>query len=298
MPKALHKKEWRNIKDIEKCDDGFKYQLEGVDGKVYHRDIDDFDLSKEDTHEIVNPDGSITRGPGKEPLRKPLKKSLAERWQLLKAAISHEKAFMDMVDHDEADKEPGGSNEADRGNQPQQDAQSSDNDEAPQGDEAVKTQIPDPDEEDDSDAIGDINPGVMGKDTSPDTDAEKNGADEEGGEPDSSYDEAKLIEMLRSEGYSDPEIAHIVHGHVPGDQSSEVKAATLEQQRDQEKHDHHMDRLKGQTDIQTDHARRMADLEYEHAKREKELRIKHLEEELKTKLEHLKNKGRTDGKAD
>lgn len=277
MPQILYKKRWMDVKGIEKCDDGYAYQVDGVDGKVYHRDVDDIRLSKEETHEIVNPDGSITRGPGKEPLRKPLKKSLIDRWELLKAEISHESAFMNVEDDDQADQAP-----------------------EQQDEDQTNAPIEDPDAEDQSDAVqlpadGSGEEGTVLDD---DADASKDQTDTADTEQGDSYDEEKLIDMLRQEGYSEAEIAHVVHGHVPGSQDPEAKAMDAEQSRDQEKHDHHMDRLKNQTDIQTDHAKRMADLEYEHAKKEKELRIKHLEEELKTKLEHLKNKGKADGKAD
>lgn len=266
MPRALHKNKWRTIKGIEKGDDGFTYQLNGVDGKVYSKDIKDLDLSKEEQHVVLNPDGSMIRGPGKEPLRKPLKKSIFERWELLKAQISHEMAFMPMTQEEQ--------------------------DTPDQADQASQQPIEDPDADDKSDAVDTSSLVSGGYD---DADAQEASPDEDG--QTESYDEERLIDLLRQEGYSDAEIAHIVHGHVPGGEDHEAKAMNLDQMREQEKHDHHMDRMKDHTDIQTDHAKRMADLEYEHAKKEKELRIKHLEEELKTKLEHLKNKGKIDGKA-
>jgi hypothetical protein len=290
MPKALHKNKWRDVKGIEKCEDGFTYQLDGVEGKVYHREIDDLDISKEDTHEITNPDGSITRGPGKEPLRKPLKKSLIERWELLKAQISHEMAFMPMREQDEDNKG------AAAGGQVPDDADTAQDPSGQEIDEGAQQPIEDPDAEDQSDAVDvsslqrDQGANANSQEVAPDQDETDQNTDE--------YDEEKLIDLLRQEGYSDSEIAHIVHGHVPGGGDHEARAMDLDQQREQEKHDHHMDRIKGHTDVQTEHAKRMADLEYEHAKKEKDLRIRHLEEELKTKLEHLKNKGKNDGKAD
>jgi hypothetical protein len=287
MPKALHKNKWRKIHSIEKCDDGYSYQLDGVEGKVYHKDIEDLDLSK---YEIVNPDGSITRGPGKEPLRKPMKKSLLERWELLKAQISHEMAFMPMREDDEEQEQspsPEDTQDPTPGN--------ADQAQAPVGEAVEQTRQPieDPDAQDASDAV-DVSSLQGGAEA--DAGADETQAPQES-EEDHAYDEEKLIELLRQDGYSDAEIAHIIHGHVPGGDHEE-RAMNLEQIREQEKHDHHMDRLKGQTDTQQDHAKRMADLEYDHAKKEKELRLKHLEEELKVKLENLKNKGKVDGKAD
>jgi hypothetical protein len=284
MPQILHKNKWLNVKDIEKCDDGYAYQVDGVDGKVYSRDVKDMRLSKEETHEITNPDGSITRGPGKEPLRKPLKKSILDRWELLKAEINHKNAFLDAVDEDDGQGEP----PPPQGEPPPQDQP------PPQGEQS---QIEDPDAQDQSDAVPSEQ--VQGSgDSAPADDTDGAEGNPVQGEEGGAYDEEKLVDMLRQEGYSDSEIAYVVHGHVPGSQRPEARAADIENQREQEKHNHHMDRVKSQSDIQTDHAKRMADLEYEHAKHEKALRLKHLEEELKTKLEHLKNKGKTDGKAD
>lgn len=310
MPRALHNKKWRKVLSMEKCEGGFAYQLEGVDGKVYHSDVDDLDLSKEEQHEIINPDGSITRGPGKEPLRKPLKKSTLERWELLKARVSHELAFGPATE-DEQDEQhdqqqdtaqapndvPGGDNVPDDVDT----AEAADGQEVGQGDAASQI-IEDPDAEDGSDAvdISSLKRGEEGKgkedeeDMGDDVDAQA--AEGGGGQDDESYDEEKLIDLLRQEGYSDSEIAYIVHSHAPA-VDHEARAMDLDQQREQEKHNHHMGRMKDQADIQSDHAKRMADLEYEHAKKEKELRAKHLEEELKIKLEQLRNKGKTDGKA-
>lgn len=309
MPKALHKNKWRNISSIEKCDNGFNYQLEGISGKVYHDSIEDLDLSKQEQHEIVNPDGSITRGPGKEPLRKPLRKSISQRWKLLKAQISHEMAFMPAVEDEDEHKDkqlPTGDEpvpEQAGGDQVTDDdntAKATGGQEIDQ--DSTAQSIEDPDAEDNSDAV-DIS-SLSNKEgegekyetnVGDDVDAEEAEGDE--GQDVDSYDEEKLIELLRQDGYSDSEIAYIIHSHAPNGGSHEARAFDIDQQREQEKHDHHMDRMKGQTSVQADHAQRMADLEYEHAKKEKELRIKHLEEELKTKLQHLKNKGREDGKA-
>lgn len=285
MPKALHKNKWRKISDIEKCEDGFKYQLEGIEGKVYAKDIDDLKMSKAEMHEITNPDGSITRGPGKEPLMKPMKKSIHERWALIKAMISHEQAFMPMEDQ-EQDQEP------------QQDQ-----------DQPMQSSIQDPDAEDKSDAVdisqlGEQDGLVSGGDNDDgqqlQDDSAQDGAgvaqDSGGSEVDQEADstpigEEELIQLLEQEGYSPAEIAHIVHGHTPV-QDPTAQQMDLEQAREQEKHDHKMDHSRSESDIKLDHTKRMADLEHEHAKREKELRLKYLEEELKTKVENLKNKSK------
>ena len=308
MPQVRYNKKWHDVKGIEKCDEGFNYQLDGIEGKVYSRDVEDVRMKKEETHEIVNPDGSIVRGPGKEPLRKPMKKSLQERWELLKAQISHSDAFMSM--EDEGDEDQQQAQDPTQQDPAQQDPTQQDPTQQDLA-QALAAQIQDPDAQDPSDAVdvsqlegaGDVVPtGDEDGRQDPDDDAQDDSGQPEGGEGAevdeaadsntlSEYDEEKLIELLRQEGYSDPEIAHIVHGHVPGQQAPEAKAMDVEQQREQEKHEHHMDRTKSDSDIKLEHARRMADLEHDHAKREKEIRLKYLEEELKARIENVKNKG-------
>lgn len=284
MPKALHKKKWHNISDIEKCEDGFRYQLEGIDGKVYAKDIDDVKMSKAEMHEIKNPDGSITRGPGKEPLMKPMKKSIHERWEMIKAMISHEQAFMPMEDQDEDQ-------------QPQEDQ-----------DQPTQAGIKGPDVDDASDAVDASQLGGQdglvsgGSDDGQQLqgDAVQDGAgvaqDSGGSEVDQDagsdlLGEEELAQLLEQEGYSPAEIAHIVHGHTPV-QDPAAQQMDLEQAREQEKHDHKMDHSRSESDLKLDHAKRMADLEHDHAKREKEMRLKYLEEELKAKVENLKNRSK------
>ena len=287
MPKARYKNKWHNIAGIEKCEDGFQYQLEGIDGKVYHKHIDDLKMSKEEMTEIKNPDGSITRLPGKEPLMKPIRKSLQERWSLIKAMINHEQAFMPMEDTQDEQQQ----------------------DEQQQDDQATQSPISDPDAEDKSDAVDTSRLGVQdglvsgrdGNDGQQVQDADvQDGAgvaeDSSGSKVDknadsSSLDEEELVRLLEQEGYSPAEIAHIVHGHTPTvDRESQLM--DLEQSREQEKHDHKMDHNRSENSIKLEHAKRMADLEHDHAKREKEMRLKYLEEELKAKLENLKSKGK------
>jgi len=212
--------------------------------------------------EIKNPDGSISRYPGKEPLIKPkkdLSKTILERWELIKAALNHEDSFLPMISRQAV---------VDMNKTPEQDAKEQVPAQQEQESQEDKPQEDKPQEEQPQ---------------------EEQGSDSQ----DPEYDEQKLIEMLQQEGYSDQEIAHIVHGHVPSQPSPEELKNIEQHQKLSHKDDLHdvtIDHQKANHDIELDHKKRMLDLEREHAKKEKEMRLKHLEEELKTKLEHLKNK--------
>jgi len=204
--------------------------------------------------EVKNPDGSISRYPGKEPLIKPKKdlhKSIIERWALIKAALNHEESFLPMITKQAI---------MDMNKSPEKDAS-----------EQAQPEQQDDQQEDD----------------------QQQAQPEQQDDQQEEYDENKLIELLKQEGYSDSEIAHIVKGHVPSQPSPEELKTIEQQQKLSHKDDMHgltVDHEKTNHDIELEHKKRMLDLEHEHAKREKELRIKHLEEELKAKLEQLKNK--------
>jgi hypothetical protein len=213
--------------------------------------------------EVKNPDGSISRYPGKEPLIKPKKdlhKSIIERWALIKAALNHEESFLPMITRQaimDMNKSP--EKDAEEQVQPEQQEQSNEQQTAAQQDSQQQEQQIDQSQDDQQEE----------------------------------YDENKLIELLKQEGYSDSEIAHIVKGHVPSQPSPEELNAIQQQQKISHKDDMHgltVDHQKSSHDLELDHKKRMLDLEHDHAKKEKELRIKHLEEELKTKLDQLKNK--------
>ena len=136
----------------------------------------------------------------------------------------------------------------------------------------------------------------------------------------------RLIEALKEEGYSDLEIAHIVHGYTPPqvdpvDQAKietykakaeaersaamrdkgikETEAQVGSQIRLQEAHadaDHKQKineielrdlmRQKESTKIKNEHTKRLLDLEYEHQKKLKELEVKYKEEELALRLQN------------
>ena len=107
---ALHKNKWYPIKDITKSEDLIQYQLDGVDGKVYAKDISDVkaDDVKIAKGEVTNADGSVTHFEGKERLAKPLSKgiNLLDKWSLIKAKLDNQTNFksMDVFSDDQQDK--------------------------------------------------------------------------------------------------------------------------------------------------------------------------------------------------
>ncbi len=215
----------------------------------------------------VSPDGKITRDVGAEPLdkqpqRSGVSKSLSERWDLIKAKVNADKAFMSMddataededKDEEQAPPEGGGDSQPppemmQQIEQAAQQQQSGDQ-EQPQGQ---------PDQE----------------------------------QPQGQPSPEELAQMMKEEGYSDSEIAHILHGHVPPIPTAEDHEAVNErmdgeqdrmlQQREADLKHSHMQRLH---DIEA--KRKEAelasvdpDMEKEHSRRLKDLEAKKKEAEL------------------
>jgi hypothetical protein len=289
-------KKWHDVKNVAKCDDLIEYQLEGIDGKIYHKNIYDLRDSPETKDmpknikeiskgEEINDDGSITRFPGKEQLIKPkaseklssMNKSIKDKWELLKAKMNHETAFKNMDifnDADQADQ----ADQAEPDQKPDQPSEQSVNDvntqdngnkpDAQQSDEQLR-QLPE------------------GAEIQPSANISASEEDEN----QESMNEEQLIEALKELGYSDPEIAHIVHGHVPkvpGDEEQDYEAHKQNLSQDQEGHSQTIDHRGEEHEVDLEHKKKMQDLDFEYAKREKEIKIQHLEEELALKRAKIK----------
>ena len=203
--------------------------------KEEHKDkMDKFEAERVE----VTADGKISREPGQEPLKKPVHKSMREYWDLLKAKISADKAFMDLKQESEAPEEQEGDQTQDPGGeqQPQQEEQGDPKQEQPADD--------------------------RGQEQEPPEDAQA----PDGGDDIPEETRTALIQhALKDEGYSDSEIAYIVHGHVPVGPSTDDFQALNE-------------RMEGQQD--REHNQRSADLEHEHQKKLKEIEQKKAESEL------------------
>ena len=253
--------------------------------------------------EVTNPDGSVFRFEGEEPLKKPKdKKSLKDRWKILKADLSNSKSFLDMLgeDKDEAGAGEGAVQNPDDNvgsSVPTGDVQGGASDQPSMADGGQVQ----PEGQGVAPSIGDeLN--QQPADTASQQDPEQPPAQDPGqdqaqpqDQEEQPYSDEEAIQTLKDEGYSDSEIAYIVHHHVPAQPTKdELKHAEAVQnlkhqgsKQDQEithKDDHH--------GIDVEHKKRMTDLEFEHAKKEKEMRLKFLEQELQAKIEALKSKSK------
>lgn len=275
MFSAKYKNKWHKIAGVEKCDGLITYQLEGIGGKVKASDVEDMDKID---HEIQNPDGSVTRGPGKEPLMKPMKKSLDERWKLLKAKLDHSTAIQSLMDGDDEDgDQTPGEEQPEQQEQPGMEGQNVEAD--PQPEASASEEEP-----------GQPQQSGPGADDGSDSDSEE----DKDNQP-IDYDEDKLTEALRADGYTDAEIAHVIHGHVPTPPTKDQLQAIAQQQvlgHKEASHEQALDHKQTRAELEHEHARRQLDLEHEHSKKEKEIRLKYLEQELAAKIEALKSKGK------
>lgn len=228
-------------------------------------------IEKYDRERIL-PDGKIDRDYGKEELNKePIKKSIFERWLELKKALDSSKAFLDMEEAQEVEED------------------------APE-EEAGAEEMPQ--EEAAQDEMGGEDGGAADSpeeaETAPEGDMD--GAEEAqgGGEPEEEPeedDEEIIIQALKNEGYSDKEIAYIVHGAIPpeatvddykmanekagGDQKRELeqKAAEIDHSHKARMNDLEYERSKAEMidpSIEENHQKRMKDVEYDSAKRDHE----------------------------
>lgn len=229
---------------------------------------------------------------GLEPLKKPIAKSMAEEWSLLKAKISANDAFLSVDDiiGDEP-KDEGGDAEAQGAEQPQ-----------PQGDDQSQDNPLSPEEESQLDQHAKENPEA--------TQGDQPADQSQGQEPQGAPDMDQIAEMMRQEGYSDSEIAHVLHGHVPAVPTAEDHAAVNEQaqgeqdrflaQREADAKHGHMTKLqeleakKKEAELQSmdpesdkEHSKRLKDLEYEKAKKKLESEDHDGEREHKKHLREL-----------
>lgn len=152
--------------------------------------------------------------------KEPLKKDPKSRWNGLKKALDSSTAFMDIQDAMADDEQP-------QQEQPQE-AQAAPAPEEQQPQEAAPEQAQ-PEEQ----------------------------PQEEQSEQDYEQAEQQIKDALKEQGYSDPEIAYIVHGHH-APELSETDAAKAKATNDM-------------SGIDTNHAARQADLEHEHTKRMNDL---------------------------
>lgn len=186
-------------------------------------------IEKQD-HVEVAPDGKQEIVPGKEALKKDPKK----RWSEIKKSLDNASAIMD-IEKEMNPPEPEQPQQA-----PEQEQGAEQPEEQPQQEEQAPEQDVQPEQE--------------------------QGAEDQGEEqPDQEESEQKIIQALKDEGYSDSEIAYIVHGHHAPERS-ETDAAKAKATTDMSDLD--LDHTKKLSDLEHSHTQRMNDLEYESKKQE------------------------------
>ena len=245
---------------------------------------------EEDEMLEVTPDGKQERVEGKEPLK------LSARWKALKKALDHQKAFMDLEEEMEGEPEeqqaqgqPMAPEEAamqqaaggmppqegepqpseEEGQQqmvPEQDGSEQPPEEAPtpQEDEGQQEMPPEGGEAD-SEAVS----------AAPEDQGEEGQEMPEDGNGGAEPDEQELIDALKEEGYSDQEIAYVVHGqHAPDvDESKAAKAEATRAMSEIDiqnamkqaslEHNHQAQSLADERE----HKKRMQDLEFQAAQK-------------------------------
>jgi len=214
----------------------------------------------------VSPDGKREVVEGKEPLKKDPK----ARWNALKKALDHNKAFMNLDEAMGEDEEaqPEGEMPPEGGVPPGGEEQ------APPEQEAPPEGQPVPGEEEQMDG-GESPPEAV---SAGPEDGEEEQPDQENleeGNGELPVDPQELIEALQEEGYSEQEIAYIVHGHhAPEiDESKAAKAeatramsnidVTNAQKSAELEHSHNEQSLAAERE----HKKRMQDLEFEQAQK-------------------------------
>jgi len=231
------------------------------------------DMNKEEMLEVT-PDGKQEIVEGKEPLK------LSVRWSKLKKALNHEKAFMDLEAQMEAQPQPQPDDAAamQGGTPPEQEEQTQeppfegqenegDAPEMPPEEGDDQQMLPDGDEAD-SEAVS-AAPEDEGQDVQPQEEMPEDG----NGDP--NVDPQELVDSLKEEGYSDQEIAYIVHGHL-APEIDETQAAKAEATRAMShidvqsatkdadlQHSHNAESLA----LEREHKKRMQDLEFEAAQK-------------------------------
>ena len=262
--------------------------------------------------EVTNPDGSIFRFEGEEPLKKPKdKKSLKDRWKILKADLSNSKSFLDMLgeDKDEAgagegavqnpadnmgSPVPTGDNQGGAGDQP---SMVDGGQVQPEG-QGVAPSVGDELNQQPADTASQQDPGqppAQDPSQDPGQQQDPGQGQEEQGQEEQPYSDEEAIQTLKDEGYSDSEISYIIHHNVPAQPTKdELKHAEAMQNLKHQgsKQDQEITHKDAHHDIDVEHKKRMTDLEFEHTKKEKEMRLQFLEKELQAKIEALKSKSK------
>lgn len=227
--------------------------------------------------EAVLPNGMVERFAGKEQLKKDPK----ARWQEIKKALDNSSAFMniqeELAPEKDDEKEEQGQDEASQEpEQGQSEQQAPEQDQSQDGmQDGMSGSVPDSQGQAKSDELSEDESqqmqGAMQGNASQDQGNDEQVDQQQDQQPEqdqSSIDaqeEQKLIEALRADGHSEPEIAFIVHGHHSPEMSElDATKAKVEQAHS----DMDMEHTKRAADADHEHSQRMNDLEYQKSKAE------------------------------
>lgn len=235
-------------------------------------------MKKDEDMLEVEADGKQELVEGKEPLKKD---PVTARWSKLKKALDHNKAFMSMEeelespeqDEEQEQEQPQQQEEMPEGGEEQQepDGMQDDGEQEQPADDADSDQeqleaVSDSDEGEQDEPTNDndgnqepleaVSAGEEGdaeEQPGGEEESQEQPEDQEEGNGSLGPDQQELMDALREEGYSDQEIAYIVHGHhTPEmDATQHAKAAAT----------------KAMSQVDVDNASQMAEIEREHAKR-------------------------------
>jgi len=231
----------------------------------------------------VSPDGKRELDYGVEPLDKDPK----SRWQKIKKALDAS-SFLSINDELDSEEEGEEQDVQDQGNQeteviqdqqPQdQQEEVQDSSEEPAGDESAVT-------DDQSESMPD--------------------ADQSKSQEESSPEEAlaALEDHLREQGYSDEEIAYIIHDHAPhqpgvDEVKSDKESAMAQLDLDHAQRMKDLEHSQAQFDMETngldrEHKKKMLDIEYDKARRLAELELEYKRKEMEQKLQQQAEKHKT-----
>lgn len=273
-----------------------------TEDKKYYKKLKE--VEKKDMVQVTA-DGKQEIVEGNEPLKKdPKKKSLSEKWQALKKALNNQSAFMDLAAATAADPQPqeeevdengpsldDENTELNEEQDPQEMAEDilqehgSEDDEAAESDDSEEATTSDDDEDpemsDESEDEEPMDENLMEQQD----DSEEEGEDEPQedaaeGDPES---EEKIKQALMDEGYTEPEIAYIVHGHHSPtyDEGKEAKAhatyamSDIDTDHAKREGDQKLDMADKSHKLEMEAALKQKELEHQHAIRMKDLEYKH-----------------------
>lgn len=259
----------------------------------------------------VAPDGKMDIVEGVETLKKDpkKKKNLVSRWKLIKKALEHSSAFMNMSEAAKPEEQEPAQEQGEQDEQPDQQAQGQP-DEAQMPPEGQPGQDEPPAQEQPDEAQmppqgGDQEADAPPQEPAPEEPSGPRAYKENETPEEKAAREEELAQLLREEGYSEPEIAYIVHGHHSPVQN-ELDTAKAESERGMSGLKQNYERQRMDADMQStlehaaldkEHKKKLLDLELESKKLELEANKKKLDldvdfkaKENELKLQHMKEK--------